>query len=200
MRVWIVDDAGYPSGFAGGKFTAAAPGLRMQALEVVRNSQLQAAATSSRSVFRRCKLCSNRPGGTCNRCALAWRHSELDRACRTWTVLLADHEFRTSPDPIRHQSEARKRHSAVARRLSDPAATAQYLQFTHEQYKNVVGDEFGKTIMGFRGDEPDYSISGLPWTPKLFERFRAIKGYDVQPYAALFTQTPSRQIRAFPSI
>jgi len=31
MRVWIVDDAGYPSGFAGGKFTAEKPELRMQA-------------------------------------------------------------------------------------------------------------------------------------------------------------------------
>src|SRR5208337_2797839 len=75
----------------------------------------------------------------------------------------------------------------------DPAATRQYLAFTHEQYKHYVGDEFGKTIMGFRGDEPDYSIAGLPWTPKFFARFREIKGYDVQPYAALLAQTPSRR-------
>jgi hypothetical protein len=34
MRVWIVDDAGYPSGFAGGKFTELKPELRMQALVV----------------------------------------------------------------------------------------------------------------------------------------------------------------------
>ena len=32
MRVWIVDDAGYPSGFAGGKFTELKPEMRMQAL------------------------------------------------------------------------------------------------------------------------------------------------------------------------
>ena len=32
MRVWIVDDADYPSGFAGGKFTELHPELRMQAL------------------------------------------------------------------------------------------------------------------------------------------------------------------------
>jgi alpha-L-rhamnosidase len=51
-----------------------------------------------------------------------------------------------------------------------------------------VGDEFGKTIMGFRGDEPDYSISGLPWTPKFFERFLQRKGYDVRPYLAAFLQ------------
>src|SRR6202012_1060891 len=34
MRVWIVDDAGYPSGFAGGKFSSEHPELRMQALVV----------------------------------------------------------------------------------------------------------------------------------------------------------------------
>ena len=36
MRVWIVDDAGYPSGFAGGKFTSEHPELRMQALVATR--------------------------------------------------------------------------------------------------------------------------------------------------------------------
>ena len=70
----------------------------------------------------------------------------------------------------------------------DPAATKQYLEFTHEQYKKAVGDEFGKTIMGFRGDEPDYSIAGLPWTPKFFERFEQVKGYDIRPYVAAFLQ------------
>jgi hypothetical protein len=68
----------------------------------------------------------------------------------------------------------------------NPAATAQYIAFTHEQYKHYVGDEFGKTIIGFRGDEPDYSIGGIPWTPTFFDRFQQIKGYDVQPYVASF--------------
>ncbi len=70
---------------------------------------------------------------------------------------------------------------------STPAATAQYLEFTHAQYKKYLGDEFGKTIMGFRGDEPDYSIRGLPWTPKFFDRFQQLKGYDIRPFVATFT-------------
>jgi hypothetical protein len=32
LRVWIIDDAGYPSGFAGGLITDKKPELRMQAL------------------------------------------------------------------------------------------------------------------------------------------------------------------------
>jgi hypothetical protein len=68
----------------------------------------------------------------------------------------------------------------------NPAATRQFLAFTHEQYKKYLGDEFGKTVLGFRGDEPDYSVSGLPWTQSFFDRFRQIKGYDITPYVATF--------------
>jgi hypothetical protein len=107
-------------------------------------------------------------------------------------VLLVDHEFRTSPTRSDTNPKRVKDTEQSLEDYMDPAATRQYLAFTHDQYKHYVGDEFGKTIMGFRGDEPDYSIAGLPWTPKFFARFREIKGYDVQPYAALFAQTPSR--------
>ena len=40
--------------------------------------------------------------------------------------------------------------------------------------------EFGKTILGFRGDEPDYGIT--PWTNGMVEEFRKQKGYDIRPY------------------
>jgi hypothetical protein len=121
--------------------------------------------------------------------------STLDWTAPTgnWTVLLVDHEFRTSPTRSDTNPKRVKDTEQSLEDYLDPAATRQYLAFTHEQYKHYVGDEFGKTIMGFRGDEPDYSIAGLPWTPKFFARFREIKGYDVQPYAALFAQTPSRR-------
>ena len=110
-----------------------------------------------------------------------------------WTVLIVDHEFRTSPTRSDTNPKRVKDASQSLEDYLDPAATAQYLSFIHEQYKKTVGDEFGKTVLGFRGDEPDYSIPGLPWTPKFFERFKELKGYDVQPYVALFAQTPSRR-------
>ena len=68
----------------------------------------------------------------------------------------------------------------------DPAATQKFLEFTHEEHKKRIGAEFGKTVLGFRGDEPDYSIRGIPWTPKIFEIFKQRKGYDIQPYVASF--------------
>ena len=202
MRVWIVDDAGYPSGFAGGKFTSEKPELRMQALEVaekipvaggtVVHRELPAATVSAAAVDQDGKAISLPLNGN----TLDWTAPS-----GTWTVLLVDHEFRTSPTRSDTNTQRVKDTSQSLEDYLDPAATEQYLRFTHEQYKQAVGDEFGKTILGFRGDEPDYSISGLPWTPKFFARFREIKGYDVQPYVALFAQTPytPRSRRSDPS-
>jgi hypothetical protein len=48
----------------------------------------------------------------------------------------------------------------------------------------MFGDQFGKTFLGFFGDEPDYT-GFIPWTPKLLDEFRQQKGYDLQPYLPL---------------
>ncbi len=194
MRVWIVDDAGYPSGFAGGKFTSEKPELRMQALEVaekisvaggtVLHKDLPSGTVSAAAVDQ---------NGTAISLPLSGNTLDWTAPAGTWTVMLVDHEFRTSPTRSDTNTQRVKDTSQSLEDYLDTAATEQYLRFTHEQYKGAVGDEFGKTILGFRGDEPDYSISGLPWTPKFFARFREIKGYDVQPYVALFAQSPLRR-------
>jgi hypothetical protein len=199
MRIWIVDDAGYPSGFAGGKFSQEKPELRMQALEVAQKIPVAGGATLHRQL----------EAGVVSAAAVDQNGSAIPLPVHgatldwtappgNWTVLLVDHEFRTSPTRSDTNPRRVKDTEQSLEDYLDPAATQQYLEFTHEQYKRAVGEEFGKTIMGFRGDEPDYSISGLPWTPKFFARFIELKGYDVQPYAALFAQTPSRREPAIP--
>ena len=69
----------------------------------------------------------------------------------------------------------------------NPDATRAFLKITHETYKAAVGDEFGKTVLGFFGDEPDYTCF-MPWTPKLLDEFRQQKGYDLQPYLPLYSR------------
>jgi hypothetical protein len=194
MRVWIVDDAGYPSGFAGGKFTTEKPELRMQALEVARKIPLAGGAALNEPLPpETVSAAAVDQDGAAVPIPLVGNMLEWTAPKGKWTVLIVDHEFRTSPTRSDTNTQRVKDTSQSLEDYLDPAATEQYLRFTHEQYKQAVGDEFGKTIMGFRGDEPDYSIPGLPWTPKFFERFTAIKGYDVQPYVALFAQSPSRR-------
>src|SRR5450432_3461960 len=40
MRIWIIDEGKYPSGFAGGKFSKEKPELRMQGIEVAERINL----------------------------------------------------------------------------------------------------------------------------------------------------------------
>jgi hypothetical protein len=70
----------------------------------------------------------------------------------------------------------------------DPDATRAFLKVTHETYRQAIGDEFGKTVLGFFGDEPDFGwfMDATPWTPKLLEEFQKQKGYDLTPYIPLF--------------
>jgi hypothetical protein len=190
MRVWIVDDAGYPSGFAGGKFTSEHPELRMQALVVAKKVALSAAARFDESVTPdTVAVTAVRAGdGRTVQVPVKDGRATWTATDGEWTVYVVEHAFRTSPTRSDTNPKRVKDSEQSLEDYLDPAATAKYLAFTHEAYKKAVGDEFGKTIMGFRGDEPDFSISGLPWTPKLFAKFEAMKGYDVRPYVAVFLQ------------
>ena len=118
-----------------------------------------------------------------------------------WTVLLVDHEFRTSPTRSDTNTKRVKDTEQSLEDYLNPEATKQFLTFTHEQYKQHLGQEFGRTILGFRGDEPDYTVSGLPWTQSFFSRFEQVKGYDIRPYLATFllprgTEMTEEQARA----
>ncbi len=190
MRVWIVDDAGYPSGFAGGKFTELKPELRMQALVAAQKIAAAAGEQVKLTVGAAAVAVTaiNADDGATVDLSVANNAVTWTAPSGHWTVMVVEHQFKTSPTRSDTNKNRVKDTSQSLEDYLDPAATMQYLAFTHEQYKKAVGDEFGKTIMGFRGDEPDYSISGLPWTPKLFERFTQIKGYDVRPFLAAFLQ------------
>lgn len=203
MRVWIVDDAGYPSGFAGGKFSELKPEMRMQALVLAQRISATTGepvrATAGSAVVAVSAI--NADDGANVSVPVTDNAIRWSAPAGHWTVMVVEHQFKTSPTRSDTNPKRVKDGTQSLEDYLDLAATMQYLAFTHEQYKKAVGDEFGKTIMGFRGDEPDYSISGLPWTPKFFDRFREIKGYDIRPYVAAFlqprgTKLTDKQMRA----
>jgi hypothetical protein len=188
MRVWLVDEGKYPSGFAGGKFSAERPDLRMQALVIADRiavapgetlvRQLSPAAVGALAVNQtdnRSQVLDLGAGG------LRWTAPE-----GKWEVLIIQHAFRSSPTRAVNNPTRGKDTSNSLEDYLDPAATRQFLAWTEEQYQQYVGAEFGKTVLGFRGDEPDFSINGIPWTPALFADFEQRKGYDVRPYVAGF--------------
>lgn len=59
-------------------------------------------------------------------------------------------------------------------------ATAEFLKSTHEQYRQSVGNHFGRQIPGIFTDEPNYADFGrLVWSLELPEFFRRHRGYDI---------------------
>ncbi len=146
MKMWIIDEGKYPSGFAGGLFSQRRPDLRMQAL-VMEGDSVKADYRTGQT------RCVNDPTGA-----------------KTTANSLMDY--------------------------MNPKATRQFIEWTHEVYKRVIGKDMGTTVLGFRGDEPDYNHT--PYTPGIFDVFREKKGYDPQPYLkSLFSDGGNMEQRLF---
>jgi len=109
----------------------------------------------------------------------------------TWEVTFVRHVYRSSPTRFGQREDGTRDKDSLYSLIDylDPKATAAYIKLVPETYGKYFGSEFGKTILGFRGDETDYT-GFIPWTPKLLETFQKQKGYDLKPYIAGFFATP----------
>jgi hypothetical protein len=197
MKVWIVDDIGYPSGFAGGIFaqSGAKHDLSMQALTIAQRIPVRAGTTLDQAVSPEA-VAAVAISTTGERTPVAIINGSVHFSAATdSTVAIVEHVFRTSPTKSDTNPTHAKDSSQPLEDYLNPAATAAYIQATHEGYYKAMPELFGTTILGFRGDEPDYSISGLPWTPDFFATFERIKGYDIRPYlgAILLSQFSARR-------
>ncbi len=196
MKVWIVDDIGYPSGFGGGIFAKDKHDLSMQALSLGQRFPVKAGETLNQTVNPNAvaAIATTASGEhisvPINNGVISWTAPTGS----DYTVAIVEHVFRTSPT----RSDANPTHAKDSSNpLEDylsPEATAAYLEATHNGYYKAMPELFGTTIMGFRGDEPDYSIAGLPWTPAFFDTFQKTKGYNIRPYlgAILLSQGGGR--------
>jgi hypothetical protein len=186
MKVWIVDDIGYPSGFAGGLFMPSKDkhDLSMQALSIGQRLPVKAGETLTQGVSANAVAAiattasGERVAIPINNGAISWTAP----ANADYTVAVIEHVFRTSPTKSDTNPAHAKDSTQPLEDYMNPEATAAYIEATHQGYYNAMPELFGTTILGFRGDEPDYSISGLPWTPKFFDTFQRVKGYDIRPY------------------
>lgn len=103
-------------------------------------------------------------------------------------------EYRTAATRYIHAPGFKKDSTYSLFDALSPAATDDFLKDVHEQYKKHLGEEFGRTVLGFMGDEP--SFPGVPYTPAIFDEFQRRKGYDVRPHLAkLFMKEPTEEAR-----
>ena len=195
MRVWLMDEGAYPSGFVGGKVTRERPDLRMRIL----------AAGERFVVHEGDKVATDRGPEVLAMVAVQSRAGErrVLRRDAAWTAPAGEWEVRTvrweyRTSPTRHANRAGFLKDSMYSMFDplDPAGSRFFIESVHEQYREHIGDEFGRTVMGFMGDEP--SVAGLPWTARLIEEFRRRKGYDLTPYLAslVYDDLKDARIRA----
>jgi hypothetical protein len=201
MKIWLADEGSYPSGFAGGKIGEQYPQLTMQG--IVADTHISVAPGQTVSIpplpdtlgVLAITQPRTRPGeqpqaGAGTATVLPIRGGQI-----RWTappegrseVVLVRHVFRSSPTRYINRADGTYSKDSLYPLIDylNPDATRAFLKTTHEVYQGLFGEEFGKTVMGFFGDEPDYT-GFIPWTPKLLDTFREQKGYDLQPYLPLF--------------
>lgn len=199
LKVWIIDEGKYPSGFAGGKFSKEKPEMRMKALltletfrvhrgEVLVGKEVHPDAFSAVAVSL---------SGAANR-TVEIKNGKIDftAGLDDWDILLVGADYRTGQTrAVNNPTRGKDTSNSICDYLS-PEAVRQFIDWTHEQYKKYIGEEFGKTVLGFRGDEPDFAY--MPWTPNMVQEFTSRKGYDPTPYfASLLTANPTAKEKKF---
>ncbi len=191
MKVWIENDAGYPDGMAGGIISRDYPQLGMQALVADARYSVAAGQTLKIPVPPDTVgiLAYTRAAGVTTPLPLPASGQFQWTAPNPGVseVVFVRHVYRSSPTRYTNREDGTADKDSVYSLIDylDPEATRVFLKSIHEVYERLVGDEFGQTILGFRGDEPDFT-GFMPWTPKLLETFQRVKGYDLQPYLAQF--------------
>ncbi len=193
MHLWIIDEGKYPSGFAGGKFSQERPDLRMQGLVVYKRVRLKQGEAINQSLDVSVVSAVAVNGATReNELVDISKHNINFTAKADCEVILVQHRFKTSVTRAANNLTGGKDTVNSLCDYLNPSATRQFLEFTHIRYKKYIGDEFGKTVLGFRGDEPEYNFT--PWSPGLDSIFKSRKGYDIKPYLATFlTQNTSQK-------
>ena len=187
LKVWLIDEGKYPSGFAGGKFSKERPDLRMQAIVVCDTIEVEKAASIQEQAVPEgvvSAVAVSRSGAPNRMVQIKDGKISFQAGLDEWNILLVRPEFRTAVTRAVNNPTGGKDATNSLCDYMNPAAVRQFIDWTHEQYKKYLGRDLGTTVLGFRGDEPDYAHT--PWTPAIIEVFKKQKGYDPSPYLASF--------------
>ena len=204
MKIWLQDESDYPSGFAGGKIRKEYPQLGMQGIVADIHVHVAPGQTltmplppDTLGLFALKESPDGQAQGVVPiqmpsdgqlKWIVPYEGTTPNEPRVQWEVVFVRHVYVSSPTRNFSREDGTRAKDGYYTLIDylDADATRAFLKITHETYRQAIGDEFGKTILGFFGDEPDYSISGYPWTPKLLEEFQRQKGYDLRPYIPMF--------------
>ena len=207
MKIWLQDESDYPSGFAGGKISQQYPQLGQQAVVPDIKIRVQSGQTLTlpmppdtlgimalETTYEDHRLNKVVPIPLPSNGQLKWivpnEGTTPNEPRYDWDVVFVRHIYLSRPTRNFNRADGTRAKDGLYSLIDylDPEATRAFLKITHETYRQAIGDEFGKTVLGFFGDEPDFGwyVDATPWTPKLLEEFQQRKGYDLTPYLPMF--------------
>ena len=176
MNMWLYDENGYPSGFAGGYVQEEMPEAAGKALVPHRYNTLPVDIKGEIAVV------------------LKLEGSDFvditDRLEEEKSKTGKYYIFELIPNPPKKYVD-----------LLTKGVTEKFLDITVEKgYKKYLGQEFGKMVLGIFQDEADISPlipNTIKWTPDLFSEFEKMWGYDLRVHLpSLLEQTGEwRKIR-----
>jgi hypothetical protein len=207
MKIWLQDESDYPSGFAGGKISQLYPQLGQQGIVADIKVRVQSGQTLTlpmppgtlaimvlETTYPDHQLHKVVPIPLPSSGEFKWtvpnEGTTPNEPRYDWDVVFVRHIYVSRPTRNFNRADGTRAKDGLYSLIDylDVEATRAFLKITHETYRQAIGDEFGKTVLGFFGDEPDFGwyIDATPWTPKLLEEFQKRKGYDLTPYIPQF--------------
>lgn len=142
MKVWIIDEGKYPSGFAGGKFTQERPDLRMQALVVCdtlyvkQGEALKQAKVPAEAISVVAISTSGAPNRTVE---ITNGEINFQAGLDDWKILIVRSDFRTAVTRAVNNPTGGKDATNSLCDYLNPVAVQQFIDWTHEQYKKIPG-------------------------------------------------------------
>ncbi|MHB8962503.1 MAG: hypothetical protein ACYC5K_05050 [Saccharofermentanales bacterium] len=142
LTVWIYDEDGWPSGFAGGVVPAMGDAYRFKRMQFADSIDNAGTAVRENLIAAYHRLSGTGMSAVYERIADSAAYDDAD--------LFAYYEV------DEHYVD-----------LLNPDVTRAFIESTHEVYKKRLGQHFGKTIKGCFADEPQLNNSGYTWSFEL---------------------------------
>lgn len=196
IYAWIYDEDRWPSGTAGGRVTACGDAFRCKGLTLEVLSASGYNDLYEKEIQLRNEYTDDRIG------ILAAYRAEIDGDCvKSFQrlTLKPKEEFSDGEMLLAVRLEV----SAPSEWFNNqtppdnlnPDCVRKFIEETHERYNQVIGEEFGKTVLGVFTDEPSlhdrFSYFGehkswIPWTFHYASYFKMQIGYDFFDVLPLF--------------
>lgn len=205
MKYWIYDELEYPSGPVGGQLLMQYPQYSQKQIRAVRDFYDGYPGINLRAFYRGKFVGAQR---VCEKDGKYFVTDVTDKCVVTENGLFSQAEyqckrvvkqnvvffFEEEVDNVvcvnqgEYESPGTRGYIDVLKY----GAVTKFIEMAHEKYKEHLGDEFGKTVVGVFTDEPTTlhffrdTVAG-PWNEKFLKTFEEMNGYSLAPYLyALF--------------